>query len=215
MAPSTSISTAACTPPPVQSVEQIHAPQAWAAGFDGSGAKVAVLDTGYDPTHPDLAGRVSSSSNFTTDPGVVDGNGHGTHVASTIAGSGAASGGFYEGVAPGASLMVGKVLGNDGMGDDSWVLAGMQWAVANGADVVNMSLGGDPGDGTDPLSQASTSLSAKSKHPVRRRRRQRRQRPRNRHGPRSCRRRADRRRRRHIDSMASSPAVARVSVTGP
>ncbi len=145
------------------SVEQIHAPQAWAAGFDGSGAKVAVLDTGYDPTHPDLAGRVSSTSNFTTDPGVVDGNGHGTHVASTIAGSGAASGGLYEGVAPGASLMVGKVLGNDGMGDDSWVLAGMQWAVANGADVVNMSLGGEPGDGTDLLSQAIDDLSAKSK----------------------------------------------------
>ena len=71
------------------SVAQIHAPEAWAAGFDGAGSTVAVLDTGYDTSHPDLATAVSESSNFTTDPTVVDGNGHGTHVASTIAGTGA------------------------------------------------------------------------------------------------------------------------------
>ena len=71
------------------SVAQIHAPEAWAAGFDGTGSTVAVLDTGYDPSHPDLATAVSESSNFTTDASVVDGNGHGTHVASTIAGTGA------------------------------------------------------------------------------------------------------------------------------
>ena len=90
-----------------QPLQQIHAPQAWAAGYDGSGVTVAVLDTGYDPTHPDLAGRVSGSANFTNDPSVVDIQGHGTHVASTIAGSGAASGGTYRGVAPGAHLLVG------------------------------------------------------------------------------------------------------------
>ena len=144
------------------SVAQIHAPEAWAAGFDGAGSTVAVLDTGYDTSHPDLATAVSESSNFTTDPTVVDGNGHGTHVASTIAGTGAGSGGVYRGVAPGAKLMVGKVLADEGFGEDSWVLAGMQWAVARGADVVNMSLGGDPGDGTDPLSRAINELSASS-----------------------------------------------------
>ena len=145
------------------SVAQIHAPEAWAAGFDGTGSTVAVLDTGYDPSHPDLANAVSESTNFTTDASVVDGNGHGTHVASTIAGTGAGSGGTYRGVAPGAKLMVGKVLSSEGFGEDSWVLAGMQWAVARGADVVNMSLGGqEPGDGTDPLSRAVNELSASS-----------------------------------------------------
>ena len=142
------------------SVQQIHAPAAWAAGFDGTGSTVAVLDTGYDPSHPDLGTAVSESSNFTTDASVVDGNGHGTHVASTIAGTGAGSGGTYRGVAPGAKLMVGKVLADGGFGEDSWVLAGMQWAVARGADVVNMSLGGGAGDGTDPLSRAVNELSA-------------------------------------------------------
>jgi subtilisin family serine protease len=144
------------------SVEQIHAPGAWAAGYDGTGAKIAVLDTGYDPTHPDLAGVVTGTANFTPDPDAVDGNGHGTHVASTIAGTGAASNGLHGGVAPGARLIVGKVLSSAGSGEDSWVLAGMEWAVAQGADVVNMSLGGDVGDGTDPLSLAIDELSASS-----------------------------------------------------
>ena len=106
---------------------------------------------------------VSESTNFTTDASVVDGNGHGTHVASTIAGTGA------DPAAPTAvwrrvrSSMVGKVLSSEGFGEDSWVLAGMQWAVARGADVVNMSLGGqEPGDGTDPLSRAVNELSASS-----------------------------------------------------
>ncbi|MFC5175428.1 S8 family peptidase [Nocardioides taihuensis] len=144
------------------SVPQIHAPEAWAAGFDGTGATVAVLDTGYDPTHPDLAGVVADSANFTTDASVVDGNGHGTHVASTVAGSGAASDGLRTGVAPGAQLLVGKVLSDGGYGEDSWVLAGMVWAVDHDADVVSMSLGGDTDDGTNALAQAVDELSATS-----------------------------------------------------
>jgi subtilisin family serine protease len=144
------------------SVPQIHAPEAWAAGYDGAGATVAILDTGYDPTHPDLLGRVVASENFTDDATVTDGNGHGTHVASTVGGSGAASNGLRKGVAPKTDLMVGKVLSDAGYGSDSWVLAGMVWAVNQGADVISMSLGGDTDDGTNPLSLAVNELSASS-----------------------------------------------------
>ena len=135
-------------------LQQTHVPTAWTAGFDGTGVKVAVLDTGYDPEHPDLLGTVIGSADFTPEPGVVDHNGHGTHVASTIAGSGAASAGLYKGVAPGASLLIGKVLDASGSGADSQVMAGMSWAVSQHAAIVSMSLGGDPGDGTSPLERA-------------------------------------------------------------
>ncbi|MFE7323741.1 S8 family serine peptidase [Streptomyces sp. NPDC057565] len=146
-----------------QSVPQIGAPEAWAAGYDGTGTKVAVLDTGIDPNHPDVAGRVKKTQNFTDDPDAVDHHGHGTHVASTIAGSGAASGGKYKGVAPGADLYIGKVLNSAGSGSDSGVMAGMEWAVAQGADIVSMSLGSAAGsDGTDPLSQAVNQLTESS-----------------------------------------------------
>lgn len=139
------------------SVPQIGAPQAWQGGYDGSGLTVAVLDTGIDDGHPDLAGKVTAAQNFTDDASAADGHGHGTHVASTIAGSGAASGGDRRGVAPGADLLSGKVLGANGSGLTSWVLAGMEWAAAN-ADVVNMSLGSGATAGTDPVSLAVNAL---------------------------------------------------------
>ncbi|MFG2562563.1 S8 family serine peptidase [Streptomyces sp. NPDC048496] len=146
-----------------QSVPQIGAPTAWAAGYDGTGTKVAVLDTGIDPNHPDVAGQMKKAQNFTDDPDVVDHHGHGTHVASTIAGSGAASGGKFKGVAPGADLYIGKVLDHAGSGPESGVIAGMEWAVAEGADVVSMSLGSPvASDGTDPLSQAVNQLTESS-----------------------------------------------------
>src|SRR4051812_21353862 len=141
------------------SVLQIGAPAAWQAGFDGTGMTVAVLDTGIDPTHPDFAGRIAEMKNFSTTADAVDHNGHGTHVASTIAGTGAASGGKYKGVAPGARLLVGKVLGDDGSGADSGIIAGMEWAAAH-ARVVSMSLGGTATDGGDPMSEAVDRLSA-------------------------------------------------------
>ncbi|MFI8184188.1 S8 family serine peptidase [Actinacidiphila glaucinigra] len=146
------------------SVAQIGAPDAWARGNTGTGVDVAVLDTGYDNEHPDLAGVVASSRSFIPYEDVVDRNGHGTHVASTIAGSGAASGGKEKGVAPGAELHVGKVLDNSGSGADSWVIAGMEWAARETkARVISMSLGGfAPDDGTDPLSQAVNALSAET-----------------------------------------------------
>ncbi|MFC7220881.1 S8 family serine peptidase [Streptomyces polyrhachis] len=145
------------------SVPQIGAPQAWQDGYDGTGVKVAVLDTGVDPDHPDLAGRIVESRSFVAGESVQDGHGHGTHVASTIAGSGAASGGKYKGVAPGARLLVGKVLDDSGSGDMSGIIAGMDWAAHSGAKVVSMSLGSGAGtDGTDPMSQAVDQLTAET-----------------------------------------------------
>jgi subtilase family protein len=143
-----------------QSVPQIGAPAAWQAGFRGDGVKVAVLDTGIDADHPDLKAAIDVAADFTGE-GVQDVVGHGTHVASTIAGTGAASQGRFTGVAPGARLLVGKVLAEDG-GREDWIIAGMRWAVANGAKVVNMSLGGAVTDGTDLMSQTVNELSASS-----------------------------------------------------
>lgn len=141
-----------------RSVPQIGASQLHSAGTDGTGTTVAVLDTGIDASHPDLEGQLTAERNFTTSPSTSDLFGHGTHVASIIAGTGAASGGQYRGVAPGATLLNGKVLDDMGSGLGSWVIAGMEWAAESGSDVVNMSLGGAPTDGTDPLSQAVDSL---------------------------------------------------------
>ncbi|MFG2356916.1 S8 family serine peptidase [Streptomyces sp. NPDC048521] len=146
-----------------RSTAQIGAPPVWQQGDHGQGVKVAVLDTGVDQTHPDLAGRIVKSANFSDSPTTGDSFGHGTHVASIVGGSGAASGGARKGVAPGADLLVGKVLGDDGSGSASQIIAGMEWAVAQGAKVVNMSLGSDaPSDGTDVMSQAVDELSRTS-----------------------------------------------------
>ncbi|WP_328950611.1 S8 family serine peptidase [Streptomyces sp. NBC_00184] len=145
-----------------RSTAQIGAPEAWQAGYDGHGATVAVLDTGVDATHPDLAGKLDDVRNFTDDPTANDGHGHGTHVASTIAGSGAASDGSRKGVAPGARLLIGKVLDHTGSGSYSSMIAGMDWAAHSGAEVVNMSLGGEPTDGTDVLSLTLDDLSEKT-----------------------------------------------------
>ncbi len=144
-----------------ESVPQIGAPTAWEAGFDGTGVTVAVLDTGVDVNHPDLTNQIDATSSFVPGEEVTDVNGHGTHVASTIVGTGAASDGTYKGVAPGADLIVGKVLGGpEGYGQDSWIIAGMEWASQSGADVVNMSLGDSfASDGTDPMSLAVDQLS--------------------------------------------------------
>ncbi|MFG2654499.1 S8 family serine peptidase [Streptomyces sp. NPDC048425] len=112
-------------------------------GLDGSGVKVAVLDTGVDADHPDLAGRIAATKVFVNGQDGADRTGHGTHTASTIAGTGAASHGRYAGMAPGADLLMGKVLGDDGSGSLSGIVAGMEWAVGQGAKVVSMSLGAD------------------------------------------------------------------------
>ena len=145
------------------STAQIGAPEVWRGGHTGQGVDVAVLDTGVDLEHPDLDDRVTASTSFVPDEDVTDRQGHGTHVASTIAGTGEASGGQERGVAPGARLHVGKVLDNQGSGQESWIIAGMEWAARDQhAKVVSMSLGGGPSDGTDPISQSVNELSAET-----------------------------------------------------
>jgi subtilisin family serine protease len=131
------------------SVPQIGAPQAWAAGFDGKGTTVAVLDTGIDAGHPDLTGKVAAAQDFTEDGTTADLNGHGTHVAGTIAGTASAR----KGVAPGVNLLSGRVLNANGQGLTSWIIQGMEWATQEkDADIVNMSLGG--GSRFGPMSEA-------------------------------------------------------------
>ncbi|MEU8763988.1 S8 family serine peptidase [Streptomyces sp. NPDC048659] len=147
-----------------ESNAQIGTPKAWEAGLTGKGVKVAVLDTGVDAGHPDLAGRLAETRSFIEGEEVADRNGHGTHVTSTVGGSGAGSDGKEKGVAPGASLAVGKVLSDEGYGSESQIIAGMEWAARDvDAKVVSMSLGSqEPSDGTDPMAQAVNTLSAET-----------------------------------------------------
>jgi len=133
------------------SVPHIQAPRVWAEGFTGEGVRIAIIDTGIDPDHPDFQGRIAETTDFTGE-GPVDHNGHGTHCASIAAGSGAASGGLYRGVAPGATIYSAKVLRSNGEGMMSDVAAGIEWAVDRQVQVISLSLGGQgPCDGTDFL----------------------------------------------------------------
>jgi subtilisin family serine protease len=148
-----------------RSAAQVGAPAAWQAGFKGAGAVVAVLDTGIDAKHPDLADAVIGAQDFTGSPGggTGDGFGHGTHVAGIITGGGQAAGGRYVGIAPQAKLLNGKVLDDNGGGRESWIIAGMEWAAAQGADVINLSLGSPwPSDGTEPMDLAVNRLTAET-----------------------------------------------------
>ncbi|RAS60613.1 subtilase family protein [Lentzea atacamensis] len=141
-----------------RSTRQIGADRAWEAGFTGKGVKVAVLDTGVDEKHPDLVGKQVAERNFSGAPDLTDVDGHGTHVASTIASKGEK----YRGVAPDAQILDGKVLDDNGGGAESWILAGMQWAVDQGAHVINMSLGGMDTPQVDPIEEALDRLSRAS-----------------------------------------------------
>ncbi|MFE6482834.1 S8 family serine peptidase [Streptomyces sp. NPDC057757] len=147
-----------------ESNAQIGTARAWEAGLTGKGVTVAVLDTGVDVGHPDLAGRVSATKSFIEGEEVADRNGHGTHVTSTVGGSGAASEGLEKGVAPEATLAVGKVLSDQGSGSESQIIAGMEWAARDvGARVISMSLGSsEASDGTDPMAEAVDTLSAET-----------------------------------------------------
>jgi len=106
----------------------------------GSGVNVAILDTGIDERHADLAGRVAGGEDFTGKGSYFDDNGHGTHVSGTVAAIYSNSIGVY-GVAPSASLYAVKVLDATGSGYLDWIIAGIQWAIDNDIDIINMSLG--------------------------------------------------------------------------
>lgn len=142
-----------------RSVPQIGVPAAWSQGLTGRGVTVAVVDSGIDAQHPDLVGKVAAAQNFVDQAG-GDEVGHGTHVASTVTGTGSASGGSYRGVALDVRLLDAKVCGQDGCPEDA-ILAGIEWAVVQQrAAVVNLSLGGADAPGDDPLEQAVNTLSA-------------------------------------------------------
>ncbi|WOI58098.1 S8 family serine peptidase [Palleronia sp. LCG004] len=107
----------------------------------GDGIRLCVLDTGIDAGHPDYRDRSIVSQSFVTGEEVMDAQGHGTHCAGTAAGRSALPGVPRYGVAPGASLHVGKVLNDQGSGRERDIIAGMLWAVRQGCEVISMSLG--------------------------------------------------------------------------
>ena len=119
---------------------------AWGVyGAEGQNTTVAVLDTGIDANHPDLAGKIAAFAEFDDQGTIVsteprDSDEHGTHVAGTIAGGNES--GRYIGMAPQAEIAAGLVLDGSEGGTDAQVLAGIEWAVENEVDVINMSLGG-------------------------------------------------------------------------
>lgn len=125
-------------------VEMIQAPKIWDQ-TKGKGITVAILDTGCDTTHSDLKERIVGGRNFTNDDrGNIDVyedyNGHGTHVAGTIAAIESNTG--VVGVAPESNLLIVKVLDESGSGQYKWIINGINYAIEEKADIISMSLGG-------------------------------------------------------------------------
>ena len=129
-------------------------PHIWNLGYEGEGIVIGVLDSGFDQNHEDFDQQILDYQDFTGDGTEIDSD-HGTHVASTIAGSGVASEGRFKGIAPKSKLLVAKVLSKKSKNTQMRIINGLSWAVQNGADIVNMSLGSKrPNDGNDILSKA-------------------------------------------------------------
>lgn len=141
---------------------QVGAVAAQQAGYTGKGVRVAVLDSGIDVNHPDFAGRIVETHNFTggQSSASVEAGPHGTHVASIVAGSGAASAGRYRGVAPEAELLIGQVLPYRGSGNLSDIIAGMEWAAPK-ADIVSMSIGGLDEPEVNPYADSMAALTGR------------------------------------------------------
>ncbi|MBA3441490.1 MAG: S8 family serine peptidase [Pyrinomonadaceae bacterium] len=112
-----------------------------ASRFSGSGVRLAVLDTGLDLGHPDIAGRRIVPVSFVENQAAQDGHGHGTHCIGTACGSKQPGRLPRYGIAHNAEIYAGKVLSNQGSGTDMGIIAGIAWAIANGCTVVSMSLG--------------------------------------------------------------------------
>jgi len=130
-------------------VKRVNAAAAWDYTA-GEGVKVAIIDTGMDYTHPDLAANYKGGYNaIVSTMSPMDDQGHGTHVSGTIGAVRDLKG--VVGVAPKASLYAVKVLDKNGSGQYSWIVAGIEWAIQNKMQVINMSLGG--GSGTEALKQ--------------------------------------------------------------
>ena len=130
-------------------VTQVNANQVWNLGYTGQGVVVAVIDTGVNYNHLDLADHLWDGGTefphhgydiYNNDNDPMDDHSHGTHCAGTVCGDGSA--GSQTGMAPDATLMCVKCLGANGRGSDTDVINGMQWAVDHGCDVISMSLGG-------------------------------------------------------------------------
>lgn len=144
-----------------EGVPQINADIAWDYGFTGKNIKIAVLDTGIASQHEMLQGKVILEKDFSGTGNPTDVFGHGTHVAGIAAGT-TEFGGTYNGVAPYALLLNGKVLNDFGVGTSSSVIAGINWAVNpdgntetdDGADIINLSLGAAFSDVNSPINLA-------------------------------------------------------------
>jgi subtilisin family serine protease len=141
-----------------QSTWGLQATKASLSQQSGKGIKVAVLDTGFDFTqdpngnitfHPDFPGRNFELKSFVTGAATAkDGHGHGTHCVGTACGPRLPPALPRYGVAFGCDIFVGKVLSDLGGGADGWIIAGIEWAIKNGCQIISMSLGSrkKPGD---------------------------------------------------------------------
>lgn len=135
----------------------------WGAyGGEGQDILVGLLDTGVDPEHPDLEGKIAHWAEFDMfgeqiDTGPRDSDEHGTHCAGTIVGGD--NSGRWIGMAPQAKLAAALVLDGEIGGTDAQVLAGIDWAVERGVDVISMSLGGLVMDAETPPTYTEAILS--------------------------------------------------------
>ncbi|MGA2173328.1 MAG: S8 family serine peptidase [Sedimentisphaerales bacterium] len=119
-------------------ITMVNAPTVWSR-TKGAGVRVAVMDTGISMYHPDR-GNVVGSASFVSGLTVEDFDGHGTHTSGIIAAADNNIG--VVGVAPQADLLIARVMDNNGSGQVSWLISGIDWAVTNHAKVISMSLGG-------------------------------------------------------------------------